>query len=244
MKLNADLGESFGQWQFDADANVMPFIDMANIACGYHAGDANSMHAAIHLAKKYGVEIGAHPSYPDLQGFGRRSMRIPCPELTNMLHAQIATLEGMANCQSVNMRFVKPHGALYNDMMKNQRIFEDVLFAISTYHQKYPLVIQALPNNHLHQSLAHDYGVDLLFEAFCDRAYDNTGFLVSREREGALLDDKASIEQALSIIREGTVNSIDGHQLSIKVDTLCVHGDNPKALAITESLRSIINDAQ
>lgn len=242
MKLNADLGESYGHWQFDADANVMPYIDMANIACGYHAGDANAMHAAIVSAKTYGVEIGAHPSYPDLQGFGRRSMRIPRPELTNMLHAQIATLEGMAKCQQMNIGYVKPHGALYNDMMKNQRIFEDIVYALSTYHTKYPIVVQALPNNQLHQSIADDHGINVLFEAFCDRAYDNAGFLVSRDTDGAVLDSEGSIQQAVSIIRDGCVTSIDGKRLELHVNTLCVHGDNPQALAITQTLRSFINE--
>ncbi|MEM0910371.1 MAG: 5-oxoprolinase subunit PxpA [Pseudomonadota bacterium] len=242
MKLNADLGESYGYWQFDADTNVMPYIDMANIACGYHAGDANSMHAAISLAKKYGVDIGAHPSYPDLQGFGRRSMRIPRPELTNMIHAQIAMLEGMAKCQQSALSYIKPHGALYNDMMKNQHIFEDVIHALSAYHTNYPVVIQALPDNQLHHSIASDSDIDVMFEAFCDRAYDASGYLVSREVKGAVLDHEQSVNQALSIIEHGLIQSIDGKDITVKADTLCVHGDNPQALAITKALRSFIDN--
>src|SRR5690606_37319966 len=127
MKLNCDLGESFGSWQMGLDADVMPYIDMANIACGFHAGDADVMAKTLQLAKQHGVAVGAHPSYPDLQGFGRRSMALSASEIINTMRYQIAALDGMALSAGVALSYVKPHGALYNDMMSKPAEFEAVL---------------------------------------------------------------------------------------------------------------------
>ena len=123
MKLNCDLGESYGSWQMGLDAEVMPHIDMANIACGFHAGDADVMARTLALAKQHGVVIGAHPSYPDLQGFGRRSMALSHSEIVNCMRYQIAALDGMALSAGVTLSYVKPHGALYNDMMAKPAVF-------------------------------------------------------------------------------------------------------------------------
>ncbi|MFC3121569.1 5-oxoprolinase subunit PxpA [Agaribacter flavus] len=241
MKLNADLGESFGHWQQMADAEVMPYIDQANLACGYHAGDARTMQMSLALAKNHGVEIGAHPSYPDLQGFGRRSMRIPQDELMAMIHAQIATLEGMAKCQGLVLNYVKPHGALYNDMMRDIEIFEDLAFAVSQYHKLYPLMIQALADNSLQQTIASKYGIGLMYEAFADRQYKADGSLLSRQQKGAVLDADASVLQAKTLIEKGIVVSDIGTPIPLQADSICVHGDNPQALNAVKEIRVLID---
>jgi UPF0271 protein len=240
MKLNADLGESFGHWQSSTDAHVMPYIDQANVACGYHAGDPKVLAATIALIKTHCVSLGAHPSYPDLQGFGRRSMRIPGNELIPMLHAQLAIVEGMAKCQQVSLDYVKPHGALYNDMMKYPEVFEDVISAISQYHQTYPLMIQALTNNDFHKELAHRHRVTLIFEAFTDRRYTATGYLLSRQQPDAVLNEEESLEQAQRLIEDKQVIAENKKVIDIDASSLCVHGDSPSALKLVQNIRTML----
>jgi UPF0271 protein len=240
MKLNADLGESYGRWQSTTDQDVMPYIDQANVACGYHAGDPKVLAATLALVKKHNVSLGAHPSYPDLQGFGRRSMRIPADELIPMLHAQIALVEGMAKCQGLNVDYVKPHGALYNDMMQFPQVFEDVVSALSSYHQVLPLMIQALINNDFHKHIAERHSVPLIFEAFADRRYTADGYLTSRQNEGAVLDEQGAIEQAKRLVQDKQVVAENGKLINIAADSLCVHGDSPSALQMVIDIRQLL----
>ncbi|WP_371193228.1 5-oxoprolinase subunit PxpA [Glaciecola sp. SC05] len=241
MKLNADLGESYGSWQSSTDQDVMPYIDQANLACGYHAGDPKVLQTTIALVKEHNVSLGAHPSYPDLQGFGRRSMRIPGNELIPMLHAQIAVVEGMAKCQQVKLEYVKPHGALYNDMMQYPQVFEDVLSAMSQYHCTYPLMIQALSNNDFHKELAKRYGVTLMFEAFADRRYTATGYLVSRQQSGSVLHAEEALEQAKRLIVNKQVIAENNKAIDVEATTLCVHGDTPSALELLINIRKFLS---
>ncbi|MFQ3250683.1 MAG: UPF0271 protein [Glaciecola sp.] len=240
MKLNADLGESYGHWQINADKDIMPFIDMANIACGGHAGDPKVMHQTVALAKSHGVSIGAHPSYPDIQGFGRRSMSIPAEELCHIIQAQIATLDGLARCQGETLSYVKPHGALYNDMMSNKAVRLAVYNAIRTYYISLPLVVQATNQNDKLRIEAEEYGVNLLFEAFADRLYLDSGFLSPRSAPGAVLNGAQSVEQARRLIEKGEVITDSGKALSITADTICVHGDTPEAINNVARIREIL----
>lgn len=241
MQINADLGESYGSWNMGNDAEIMPFIDQANVACGYHAGDPLVMQTAIGLAKQHHVDLGAHISYPDLQGFGRRSMHIAQAELIPMIQAQIATLEGLAKCQNMALTHIKPHGALYNDMMQNTEVFITILRAIAGYHQPYPLVIQALVDNQQHIALAKQYGVSIILEAFADRAYTDEGYLQSRSQVGAVLSLKQAIMQASKLINRQAITSFNGKPLSIHADTLCVHSDTPVALELSEKVHALIH---
>jgi len=241
MKLNADLGENYGRWQSSTDQDVMPYIDQANLACGYHAGDPKVLQTTIALVKEQGVSLGAHPSYPDLQGFGRRSMRIPADELIPLLHAQIAVVEGMAKCQQLRLEYVKPHGALYSDMMQYPQVFEDVVSAIGQYHYCYPLMIQALANNDFHKEVAARHGVSLMFEAFADRRYTANGYLLSRNVPGAVLDETEAFEQAKRLIEKQQVISETGSELNIQADSLCVHGDSPSALELVIKIRDLLD---
>lgn len=240
MKLNCDLGESFGSWQMGLDASAMPHIDMANIACGFHAGDPDVMASTLALAKHYNVSIGAHPAYPDLQGFGRRSMVLSESEIVNAIHYQIAALEGMAKTQGLTLEYVKPHGALYNDMMSKPPVFNAVLTAIASYHQPLKLMILATAEQAHYQHLAKQAGVNLLFEAFADRRYTDEGKLTPRSQTGAVLSETEMLQQVQQLVQSGTVTSQTGKKLALQADTLCVHGDNPTAIAQIAKIRELL----
>lgn len=240
MKLNCDLGESYGAWHMTDDDKIMPFVDMASIACGFHAGDPLVMERAVRFARIHKVEIGAHPSYPDLQGFGRRSMAMAKSELIALLHYQISALDGLAKCQDMSLSYVKPHGALYNDMMSNDDVFESVLQAISSFHKSLPLVVQSTAQWQSHLNRAKNKGVNLLFEAFADRRYQDDGKLLSRSQPGAVLDAEQMMSQVEQLLSTGKVTTVSGSTLDIKADTLCVHGDNQAALDAIGSIRKLI----
>ena len=238
MMLNCDLGESFGAWHMPVDEQIMVHIDMANIACGFHAGDPLVMQRAFHLAKQHQVSVGAHPSYPDLQGFGRRSLAMSAEELIACLHYQIAAISGMAAVQGIEIEYVKPHGALYNDMMRDPQIRDTVMKAVSTCSVPgIPLMLQAHPQHQAISQQASQHNVVLLFEAFADRRYTAEGFLTSRRLHGAVLTEQEAFEQAVRIMDKGEIVAEDNSILSMPVDTLCVHGDSPGAVAMAEALR-------
>lgn len=241
MKLNADIGENYGKWTLGNDQKIMPIIDQANIACGYHAGDAVTMQATIGSAIKHQVEIGAHVSYPDIQGFGRRSMQLSHVELVAMIHAQMATLEGLAKCQHAATTFVKPHGAMYNDMMKHTHLYESIVVAIASYHSAHDLVIQALPQMSPFIEIANKYKVPLRFEGFADRAYTADGKLVSRSKSNALLSIQDSLQQVSEIIQGSTFLSECKKPLSLNIHTICVHGDTPDSLMLCSKIRTLIS---
>ena len=243
MKLNCDLGESFGAWKMGLDDDVMPHIDMANIACGFHAGDADVMANTIVLAKQHNVQIGAHPSYPDKQGFGRRSMVLSEKELTNCLHYQIAAIEGMAKVQGLTLSYVKPHGALYNDMMANDQILQTVINAIASYPTDLKLMILATKNANKHIQIAKDSGVDLILEAFADRQYTDDGHLVSRTLEGSVHNKAALLKQVTQLLSDGSVTTRTGKKLTLNAHSLCVHGDNADGIALIKDIKALCNSA-
>ncbi|MBU2877225.1 MULTISPECIES: 5-oxoprolinase subunit PxpA [Alteromonadaceae] len=241
MKLNCDLGESYGAWRMPHDDLIMPYVDMANIACGFHSGDPQAIQSAIQSAKKHNVKIGAHPSYPDLQGFGRRSMALTETELIPLMHYQIAALEGMAKLQSKTVDYVKPHGALYNDMMASKGLFETVLKALSSYSERLILVIQAVSNWQSYQQLADQYKIELQYEAFADRRYADTGLLLSRAKPGAVLQLNDMFSQVRRMVERQEVVSATGQILPLKIDTLCVHGDSAGAAEAVKHIRELLS---
>ena len=240
MKLNCDLGESFGSWQMGLDADVMPYIDMANIACGFHAGDADVMAKTLQLAKQHGVAVGAHPSYPDLQGFGRRSMALSASEIINTMRYQIAALDGMAQSAGVSISYVKPHGALYNDMMASASVFDAVLDAVAGYYRPLKLMILATAEQQHYRDLANAKGVSLLFEAFADRRYTDDGKLMPRAQPDAVLHEAEMLAQVSQLVTQGTVTTTSGKALQLSADTLCVHGDNQAAIAQVEKIKALL----
>lgn len=239
MKLNCDLGESFGAWKMGLDDEVMPHIDMANIACGFHAGDSDVIADTLYLAKQHNVQIGAHPSYPDQQGFGRRSMALSAQELTNCLHYQIAALDGMAKVQGLTLSYVKPHGALYNDMMKNDHILQTVITAVAHYPSPLKLMLLATKDSAKHSLAANSLGVELILEAFADRQYTDEGHLVSRHLEGSVHDKPALLAQVKQLLNDGTVTTRSGSILNLNANSLCVHGDNAAGIALIKEIKSL-----
>jgi UPF0271 protein len=240
IKLNCDLGESFGSWKMGLDSAVMPHIDQANIACGFHAGDPQWMAKTLALAARHGVEIGAHPGYPDLAGFGRRSMVCSAEEIQGLMHYQMAALEGMARCQGLEMTFVKPHGALYNDMMANATVRQAIMQAVARYYRPVRLVLQATPAVDTHRQEAQSFGIDVAFEAFADRCYDDDGRLLARSKPGAVHSRELMLAQVKQLAEQGTVTTVSGLTLAIAADTLCVHGDNEAGVQAIEAIRAIL----
>jgi len=240
LLLNCDLGESFGAWKMGLDDQVMPFIDQANIACGFHAGDPVVIKKTLLAAKRNNVVVGAHPSYPDITGFGRRSMKIPPMELIPLLQYQIAALTGMASNLGIEVAYVKPHGALYNDMMADGHIRSAVMEAIAECHQPLAFMLQATPDAETHREEAKAFGIEVLFEAFADRCYDDNGALLSRTKEGAVHSKEKMLEQVIQLQQQGTVTTVSGHSLTLQADSLCVHGDNLAGVQAIEEIRQLI----
>jgi len=241
LLLNCDLGESFGAWKMGLDDQVMPFIDQANVACGFHAGDPIVMKRTLLSAKRHNVVVGAHPSYPDLAGFGRRSMNLPPVEIIAIVQYQIAALAGMANNIDTPITYVKPHGALYNDMMANGHIRSAVMQAIAESHVPLAFMLQATPDAETHREEAKMFGLELMFEAFADRCYDDNGALLSRSKEGAVHSKEKMLAQVAQLKNDGSVTTVSGRRLELQADSLCVHGDNIDGVNAIEEIRQIIN---
>jgi len=241
MLLNCDLGESYGRWTMGVDAAVMPYLDQANIACGFHAGDPLTMHHTLVLAAEHGVAIGAHPAYPDIVGFGRRSMTLSSAEISANLHYQIAALDGMAQNLGLALTYVKPHGALYHDMMADDAVRAAILQALASYHRPLALMVQATLQAAAHRVEADAAGVQLLFEAFADRCYADDGSLLPRSQAGAVHNRERMLAQVAQFTQDSTVTTVGGHSIPLQVDTLCVHGDNPEVVRSIAALRALVD---
>lgn len=238
IKLNCDAGESFGSWKMGLDEAIMPYVDMANFACGFHAGDPVIMDRSIKLALKHGVTIGAHPAYPDLVGFGRRSMVCSLEEVETMVIYQIGALQGFVTANDAILSYVKPHGGLYNDMMKDERIFKAVASAVARVNPKLKLMILSMVDTSKQEAIAKELGLELIYEVFADRAYDDSGLLVARSQKGAVLHDVEAVIERLKLLqKEGVLETISGKKIALRADTLCVHGDNEEAVKMVETLR-------
>ena len=241
MKLNCDLGESFGPWKKGNDQAIMPYISLANIACGFHASDPLTMLRTVQLANKHQVTIGAHPGYPDLAGFGRRSMSYPPAELIAIIHYQLGALQAICHSENTKVSYVKPHGALYNDMMANLAMFTNVCLAISKFDSTLPLIVQALPKPAPYNDIANKYGIRLWFEAFADRHYQDNGLLVPRTENNAVIHQSEQVlARCQHLLDQQQLLSVNAVPLSLQVDTLCVHGDNPAAITLVKQLSSLL----
>ena len=220
----------------------MPYVDMANIACGFHASDPQIMSATVALALKYGVSIGAHPGYLDKLGFGRRKMDLPTAEIQNLLLYQIGSLQAICQAQGAAVDYVKPHGALYHAMMADNRVLSAIIEALAKLNPKIPLIVMANNRRQVLEHLAAEQGIPLIFEAFADRVYDDQGSLLSRSEAGALQTDPKLIEQqVINIVRDQYVVTHTGNKISLSADTLCVHGDNNAAIESIKQIRQLLN---
>ena len=237
--LNCDMGESYGAWRMGDDEHAMPLIDQANLACGFHGGDPLTMQSTVALAVAHDVAIGAHPSYPDLQGFGRRHLACSAEEVEALVLYQLGALDAFCRAAGVQVAYVKPHGALYNDLVRDDALFAAVLRACRAYRPGLPLMVLALADNARERRLAEAAGVPLLFEAFADRAYLADGQLAPRRLAGAVHHEPERIlAQALAIAAGEPFADLDGKPLQLCADSLCVHGDNAESLAVLRRLRA------
>jgi 5-oxoprolinase (ATP-hydrolysing) subunit A len=244
MKFNCDMGESFGSWVKGNDEAVMPFVDMANIACGMHASDPATMARTVALARQHGVSIGAHPGYPDLLGFGRREFALEGAELEACVLYQIGALDGICRAQGRRVEYVKPHGALYNKMMRDEATLDSLIAAVHRYDADLPLVVLGAGEsaNAALRARAARQGVELWFEAFADRAYGADGRLVPRTEPGAVhTDPERVIQQVREIVEQGQVSTPGGGKVALKADTLCLHGDNEQLLAAVGRIRAALS---
>jgi len=238
IDLNSDLGESFGAYRLGDDAAMMPYITSANVACGYHAGDPQVMDATVRLCGAAGVRVGAHPSTPDLQGFGRREMSLAPDEAEVLVLYQVGALAGFARANGVELTHVKPHGALYNQAARDPALAAAIARGVRRFSRELALV--GLAGSALYAA-AVEAGLRALSEGFPDRAYNPDGSLRSRRLPGAVLDDPAQVAaNAVRLAREGI--AVQGGQ-HIPVDTLCLHGDNPIAVEAAKAVRRALEEA-
>jgi UPF0271 protein len=244
IDMNSDVGESFGVYKLGLDEEVIPHITSANIACGFHGGDPGVMRKTISLAKQYGVEIGAHPGFPDLIGFGRRNVDATLEEIQDDVIYQMGALQAFAISQGLRLQHVKAHGALYNMAAANQKISEAIAEAVARVDREIILVVLASSRRESLLEIGKRYGIRIAFEAFPDRAYGNDGSLVSRRQKGAVIHDHEIVaKRALKMALEGKVIAIDGTEIELKADTLCVHGDNPSAVQMVKKIREDLRGA-
>lgn len=241
IDLNSDLGEGFGPWPMGDDASMLAVVTSANVACGFHAGDPNGILKTLHSAVDHNVVVGAHVGYRDLAGFGRRNIDVASADLQADVIYQIGALRGLAQAAGTQVRYVKPHGALYNTISHDKRQADDVISAILAVDKN--LVLMALAGSPIVQ-WARERGLTVVAEAFADRGYQPNGRLVSRREPGAVLTDPDFVaERILNLVKTGTITAIDGSQVQLQADSVCVHGDSPGAVTMAQALRQHLTDA-
>ena len=241
LNLNSDLGESFGAWDMGSDDAMLRIVNSTNVACGYHAGDPLVMCKTTKLAKECGVSIGAHPGYPDLQGFGRRRMDIPLAELEAMLIYQIGALDACARAQGLRVTHVKPHGALSNIACADRTVADVVARAVRRLD---PALILLAPAASQMVLAGREQGLPVVEEIFADRAYLDDGNLVPRSQPGAMVHGaEASLAHVMRMVEEQALVSINGKRIPVEPQSICVHGDNAEAVATAQALRDGLTQA-
>jgi UPF0271 protein len=235
IDLNCDMGEGY-----DSDALIMPFISSANIACGYHAGDENTMLRTISLARKQGVAIGAHPSYPDKENFGRKPMSLSAEEVYQLVTDQIRILHDIASDMGMPLHHVKPHGALYNTAASDPNIAMAIAHAVADFDAR--MILYGLANS-ASGPAAQKLGLKFWKEAFADRTYTDEGLLTPRSETGALIEnDEAAIAQVWQMLESGTVFSTNEKPVMIEPDTICIHGDGAHAIAFAQKIHTSLKE--
>lgn len=241
IDLNCDMGESFGAYKLGMDEKIIQYITSANIACGWHAGDPMVMDKTVKMAVENGVGVGAHPGYPDLIGFGRRNMDCTPDEIRSYLIYQVGALLGYCKVYGARLSHVKPHGALYLTAVVNEVVARAVAEAIVSIDSDLLYVALAGAKGEMMTRIGNDVGLNVIYEAFPDRAYTPEGNLVSRREPGAVIKEPGEVaERALRMVLEKRVIAVDGTSIPFEVDTLCVHGDTPTAVELTRSIREAL----
>ena len=234
IDMNSDLAESFGAYQIGMDEEILKYITSANLACGFHASDPVVMEKAVKACKANHVAVGAHPGFPDLQGFGRRNMVIPPGEVKAMVMYQIGALDAFCRANGIDLHHVKPHGALYNMAGKDEQLAKAVCEAVAEVNPE--LIVMAQAGSCL-QKEAEKLHLKVAKEIFADRAYEEDGALVARSKPGAMItDEEEAIRRVITMVRDGKTTAITGKEIPIQADTVCVHGDGEKALLFVQKL--------
>jgi len=234
IDLNCDMGESYGAWKMGDDAGVMPHISSANIACGFHGGDPATIRKTVRLALDHGVAIGAHPSLPDIAGFGRRVMKISPQEMYDLVVYQAGAVEGFARAAGAKLHHIKCHGALYNMAATDEALSDAMARAAKDLGN---VMLYALSNSTM-MKIVKKHNVPVCGEVFADRGYSDDGTLAPRDKPGGMIENAArSVKQALAMVEEGTVISVNGKRVPVVAETLCLHGDQPGAVAFAKEIR-------
>jgi 5-oxoprolinase (ATP-hydrolysing) subunit A len=235
IDLNCDMGESFGPWKMGDDEALLDHVSSANVACGFHAGDPQTMRQLVGWAKARGVAIGAHPGLPDLQGFGRRSMALTPQEVYTLTLYQVAALAGFTRAAGVPLHHVKTHGALYQMTATNAKLADAITSAVRDFD---PTLLMYVCNANMAQA-ARQAGLRMAYEAYADRSYQDDGTLTPRSQPCAMIEDAdQAIAQVRKMLREGVVRSLNGKEVPVVADTVCIHGDQPGALSFVRKLRA------
>lgn len=236
IDLNADLGEGFGPWPAAADADILPLVTSANVACGFHAGDPVRMRDTVTLALQHGVTIGAHPGYPDLLGFGRRDLGASPAEVAAYIVYQVGALDAVARAAGARVRYVKPHGALYNRAARDPEVARAIADAVRSVDRE--LALLGLAGSALVRA-AEAAGLRAVREAFVDRGYRADGTLVPRGEPGALIErPEEAADRAVAMVRERATTAVDGSRILVEADSLCVHGDGREAVPVLRAVRA------
>lgn len=238
IDLNCDMGESFGAYQLGQDEALMDYVSSVNIACGFHAGDSGVMRKTAELAAKKNLAVGAHPGYPDLQGFGRREMNMPPADVYDIVVYQIGALMGFVKASGSELHHVKPHGALYNTAAKDPAIASAIARAVRDVGPK--LILVGLSSSHLIAE-AEKLGLKTASEVFADRTFQDDGSLTPRSSSDALVKtEEAAGKQVLQMIQQGTVTTVSGKEIAVKAETVCLHGDGKMALSFAQKIVGIL----
>ncbi len=238
IDINADAGESFGPWKLGQDEALFPLISSVNVACGFHAGDPLTIQRTLRLAQQSGIAVGAHPGFPDRVGFGRRELAATAEEVYADVLYQVGALAAFLRVAGLPLHHVKPHGALYNRATRDAATARAIAQAVRDYDPQLPLVV--LLGTPLEQE-AKALGLPVVLEAFPERGYTRDGRLAPRGTPGAWIHDPAeAARRAVQMVREGQVAAVDGGMVPVKAQTLCIHGDNPQAVAIAQAVRAAL----
>lgn len=241
VDLNADLGESFGVYSLGHDQELLKVVTSANVACGFHAGDPTTVRQSVEDALSAGVAVGAHPGFPDRPGFGRRVMELTVDEVYDLVLYQVGALYGVARACGGTLAHVKPHGALYNLAVERTSLAQAIARAVCKVDDS--LVLVGLAGSEL-LAAAEQFGIAARSEVFADRRYQSNGSLVTRSDSRALIEDAdESVEQVIKMVRHGTVAAIDGNEVNVRAQTICIHGDGPHAVEFAVRVRSALEAA-
>jgi 5-oxoprolinase (ATP-hydrolysing) subunit A len=234
VAINCDMGESFGLYKMGDDDGMMPHITIANVACGFHASDPTVMARTVRLARQHGVKVGAHPSLPDLQGFGRREMKMRAEELTDCLVYQVGALKGFLDREGMRLFHVKPHGSLYGMAARSPEVAEAVAAAVKVFG----VAVLGMAGT-MHEKVYTQAGLPFISEYYADLDYDDDGALIIT-REHQAVDPAKAAARALRAVEEGKIASINGREVSVRADTICVHSDTPNAVAVARAVKNAV----